>query len=168
MIMTLLNKHERKYLVVPSYILNERKKMKLKNIFRTIIFIISTLCLLSNLAANIKDEGLLKQTQEKIKKVFNSIQHKNNLAPLKLDDISQGMLVVPDYESGLMQPMPNLDTSVKVDIEGMIASTTVDQIYTNDTGEILETIYIFPLPPNSAVRDMEMFIGDRLIKGILS
>ncbi len=165
--MTLLNKHERKYSVVPSYILNERKKMKLKNIFRTIIFIISTLCLLSNLAANIKDEGLLKQTQEKIKKVFNSIQHKNNLAPLKLDNISQGMLVVPDYESGLMQPMPNLDTSVKVDIEGMIASTTVDQIYTNDTGEILETIYIFPLPPNSAVRDMEMFIGDRHIKGIV-
>ena len=114
-----------------------------------------------------EDKNLLKTAKEKLKNVFSTLQKKSNLAPVRLDDISEGLLVVPDYESGLMQPMPNLNTSIDVEIEGMIASTTVNQMYTNDTDEILETIYIFPLPPNAAVRDMEMIIGDRHIKGIV-
>ena len=94
------------------------------------IFIITLSTLLFS---NQEDENLLNLAKEKLKNVFTTLQYKSNLAPIKLDGISEGILVVPDYESGFMQPMPNLNTSINVEIEGMIASTTVNQMYTNDT-----------------------------------
>ena len=49
----------------------------------------------------------------------------------------------------------------------MVSSTTVDQTFTNDSSEPIEAIYVFPLPPNSAVNNMTMIIGDRVIQGIM-
>jgi len=54
---------------------------------------------------------------------------------------------------------------VEVSIKGMVASTVINQIFTNNTEEPIEAVYIFPLPNNSAVYDMKMLIKDRLIQG---
>lgn len=128
-------------------------------ITKTILFILTSVII----------GNTINETQPIAKNNLNSIithiQKKSNLAPVKFSDITEGTLVIKEGESGLYQPMPNLNTIVNVNIEGMIASTTVDQHYINDTNEIIETIYIFPLSANCAVRDMEMIIGDRHIKG---
>lgn len=141
--------------------------MKTTRSYTRVIYTLLFLTFITPLSADSMNERVIEKTRQKLNKIFSTIQEKSNLAPVKLNEISEGMLVVPDYETGLMQPMPNLNTSVDVEIEGMIASTTVDQMYTNDTDEILEMIYIFPLPPNSSVRDMEMIIGDRHIQGVV-
>ena len=105
--------------------------------------------------------------KNKLSSIISSLGEKSNLAPLKLSDISEGMLVTKDQDTQLYKPIPNLNTIVNIQIEGMIATTTLDQHYINNTNEILETIYVFPLPHNSAVRDMEMIIGDRHIQAVV-
>ena len=45
-----------------------------------------------------------------------------------------------------MKSLPQLETSVKVKINGMVASTTIDQFFTNPTKEVIEAMYVFPLP----------------------
>lgn len=46
-----------------------------------------------------------------------------------------------------------------------MARVTVMQQFHNPFAEKIEAIYVFPLDENSAVDDMEMKIGERLIKG---
>ncbi len=56
-------------------------------------------------------------------------------------------------------------TEVLVNIAGNIARVEVIQTFQNPFNRPLEAIYIFPLPDESAVDDMEIKIGDRIIKG---
>ena len=59
--------------------------------------------------------------------------------------------------------LPLKETSVKVDIVGMIADVTVRQVYVNSGKNPLEAIYTFPLSTKAAVYGMEMTIGTRII-----
>jgi Ca-activated chloride channel homolog len=56
-------------------------------------------------------------------------------------------------------------TEVLAKIAGNIARVEVIQTFQNPFNHPLEAIYIFPLPDESAVDDMEIKIGDRIIKG---
>ncbi len=62
-------------------------------------------------------------------------------------------------------PMPLKHTAVQGKIAGNVARVEVTQSFENPFAQTLEAIYIFPLPDESAVDDMEIKIGDRLIKG---
>ncbi len=42
---------------------------------------------------------------------------------------------------------------VDVDIRDQVATTTIDQVFVNESNRELEATYLFPLPPNSIVRD---------------
>ena len=57
------------------------------------------------------------------------------------------------------------NTDVKGKISGNISRVEVTQTFQNPYDKPLEAIYIFPLPDQAAVDDMEIKIGDRTIKG---
>ncbi len=56
-------------------------------------------------------------------------------------------------------------TDVKARIAGNIARVEVVQTFENPFEEALEAIYVFPLPDEAAVDEMEIRIGNRVIKG---
>lgn len=62
-------------------------------------------------------------------------------------------------------PIPLKQTDVKMSIFGFVASVDVEQTFVNSLSEKIEAVYIFPLPTNAAVDDMEITIGKRKIRG---
>ena len=86
---------------------------------------------------------------------------------IKLGDVREGMLLQRTEEPNFYNILPKLKTNVTIDVEGMVSSTTVGQLFTNDSDEPIEAIYVFPLPPDAAVHDMIMVVNNRLIKGII-
>lgn len=60
--------------------------------------------------------------------------------------------------------LPLEHTHVKAKIKGYAARVEVTQTYKNDNKTPIEAIYVFPLPENSAVDDMKIIIGDRVIQ----
>lgn len=56
-------------------------------------------------------------------------------------------------------------TEVKAKVSGNISRVEVTQTFENPFKDPLEAIYVFPLPDEAAVDDMEIKIGDRVIKG---
>jgi Ca-activated chloride channel family protein len=97
----------------------------------------------------------------------NLDEYKKETPPLKLDDIKEGALVRKIDGSDLYEMLPGLETRVQINIEGMVASTTVEQVFSNTSEEPIEAVYVFPLPQNAAVNDMKMLINDRLIQGVI-
>jgi len=57
------------------------------------------------------------------------------------------------------------NTDVRGQISGNISRVEVTQTFQNPYDKPLEAIYVFPLPDQAAVDDMEIQIGDRIIKG---
>ncbi len=64
----------------------------------------------------------------------------------------------PDNEQ-----LPLKKTSANVNIVGVIADVTINQVYKNDGNSPIEAIYTFPASSNAAIYAMEMTIGDRKI-----
>lgn len=58
-----------------------------------------------------------------------------------------------------------LDTKVQMDITGNINRVTVEQSFTNPSNQWTEGVYVFPLPKDSAVDQLRMYIDDRVIEG---
>ena len=61
----------------------------------------------------------------------------------------------------------HLGTHIESAINGVVAQVTYIQTFTNSTDNFQEGIYTFPLPENAAVNDMEIHIGERIIKGMI-
>lgn len=60
---------------------------------------------------------------------------------------------------------PLKHTEVLGKIAGNLSRIEVIQSFENPFTHSLEVVYIFPLPDEAAVDDMEIKIGDRIIKG---
>jgi Ca-activated chloride channel homolog len=75
-----------------------------------------------------------------------------------------GGLYVRDKD-GQKQVFPLKHTDVKAKIAGNISRVEVTQTFQNPFDRPLEAIYVFPLPDEAAIDDMEIKIGDRIIKG---
>ncbi len=54
-----------------------------------------------------------------------------------------------------------------LDVRGLVASATVTQRYANSSTEPIEAVYIFPLPHDAAVYDMEIRVGNRVIRSTI-
>ena len=78
-------------------------------------------------------------------------------------DPSQGVMRVTRGEE--IWELPLVHTDVDAEISGFIADVEVRQIYANPFDEPIEAVYLFPLPDDGAVDDMEMRVGDRVIVG---
>jgi Ca-activated chloride channel homolog len=75
-----------------------------------------------------------------------------------------GGLFVTTPNAGREQVFPLKQTEVKAKIAGNISRVEVVQQFENPFSEPLEAVYVFPLPDEAAVDDMEIKIGDRTIK----
>ncbi len=75
-----------------------------------------------------------------------------------------GGLYVQDKE-GQKQVFPLKHTDVKAKLAGNVSRVEVTQTFQNPFDRPLEAIYVFPLPDEAAIDDMEIKIGDRIIKG---
>lgn len=79
----------------------------------------------------------------------------------------EGALIFRSPVSGRYEPVPLRHTDVAIDVRGLVAAATVTQQYVNSTGEPLEAVYVFPLPHDAAVYDMEIRIGTRVIRSVI-
>jgi Ca-activated chloride channel family protein len=77
---------------------------------------------------------------------------------------AEGALVAraPNGEDRGLFPLTR--TEVKGDIQGQVISVEVTQRFENKFAEKIEAVYVFPLPNDGAVDDMEMHIGDRVVR----
>ena len=58
-----------------------------------------------------------------------------------------------------------MDTTVHMQVHGLLAEVTVRQTYRNDASQWREGRYLLPLPENAAVGGLTLRVGERLIEG---
>jgi len=63
--------------------------------------------------------------------------------------------------------LPLKKTDVHIEMASGLVTATVRQRFVNDTAFPLEAMYIFPLPPDTAITDMQMQVGDRIIRSVV-
>lgn len=85
--------------------------------------------------------------------------------PPRISDVTP--MLVGLSPQRLATSVPLVHTAVEVDIRGLVAATTVTQVYENQQAQPLEATYVFPLPPGSAVYEMEARVGDRIIRSVV-
>lgn len=81
--------------------------------------------------------------------------------------VGEGCLLYRSPLSGRYETVPLVHTDVALDVRGLVAAATVTQQYVNSTNEPLEAVYVFPLPHDAAVYDMEIRIGNRVIRSVI-
>jgi Ca-activated chloride channel homolog len=69
--------------------------------------------------------------------------------------------------TGEFEPVALAHTDVALDVRGLVASATVTQQYVNSSNAPIEAVYVFPLPHDAAVYDLEIRIGDRVIRSVI-
>ncbi len=70
---------------------------------------------------------------------------------------------LPELRDGAGNPLPLRSTGVHAALRGHMAAVAVRQRFENASSVPIEVTYSFPLPENSAVMDMRMTIGNRII-----
>ena len=78
--------------------------------------------------------------------------------------VGEGSLVYRSPVSGQYETVPLVHTDVAMDVRGLVAAATVTQQYANSSADPFEAVYIFPLPHDAAVYDLEIQIGNRVIR----
>ncbi|MEJ7848168.1 MAG: TonB family protein [Pyrinomonadaceae bacterium] len=79
-------------------------------------------------------------------------------------EITQGSLYAAGKNGTQLGACPLNNTKVQADISGFMARVKVVQEFENTFSEPIEAVYTFPLSQNSAVDNMTMRIGERLIR----
>lgn len=81
------------------------------------------------------------------------------------DKITQGQLRMLDAQGKPGDICPLKNTEVKAEVSGFIARVTLTQEFHNPKDEKIEAVYLFPLPQRSAVDQLTMDVGGRVIRG---
>ncbi|MCA9705388.1 MAG: TonB-dependent receptor [Myxococcales bacterium] len=71
---------------------------------------------------------------------------------------------LPELRDAKGHPLPLRHTGVRAELRGHIAAVKVRQRFHNPSDHPIEVVYTFPLPENSAVFDMRMTVGSRVIE----
>ncbi|AFZ17660.1 protein kinase domain-containing protein [Allocoleopsis franciscana] len=69
--------------------------------------------------------------------------------------------------NGQKQVFPLKHTEVMGKVSGNVSRVEVTQTFQNPFKDPLEATYVFPLPDDAAVDDMEIKVGDRIIRGLI-
>jgi Ca-activated chloride channel family protein len=81
--------------------------------------------------------------------------------------ITEGRLDAIGADGKALGPCPLKHTDVKAALSGTVARVTVTQQFHNPFKDKIEAIYVFPLHQDSAVDDMTMTVGERVVKGVI-
>jgi len=84
-----------------------------------------------------------------------------------LSEIESGSLLYTPTSGNHYVRAPQLYTNVKINVEGMLARTRVEQELTNDSNQWVEAVYVFPLPDNASVDALSMTVADKEIHGVI-
>ena len=84
-----------------------------------------------------------------------------------LQQVSEGSLLLATNQPGRYQQVPLLHTDVDMRVSGMIVRARIRQSFKNPGQEWVEGIYVFPLPEQAAVDHLRMYIGKRIIEGVI-
>jgi Ca-activated chloride channel family protein len=76
-----------------------------------------------------------------------------------------GALQLLDADGRPAGSFPLRHTEIHAEVTGSIARVVVEQEFQNPYRRGIEAVYVFPLPHASAVDDLEMRIGDRIVRG---
>lgn len=74
------------------------------------------------------------------------------------------LFAIDPYSKNTGAACPLQRTEVKAEISGFLSRVRVRQVFQNNQAQKIEAIYVFPLPPDSAVDDMTLRTGDRTIR----
>lgn len=85
------------------------------------------------------------------------------------NDVTQGGLRLSKAAGGQEagRELPLQHTDVTADISGFLSRVKVVQVFSNPCAEAIEAVYVFPLPQDAAVSDMQIRIGDRVVRGVI-
>ena len=84
--------------------------------------------------------------------------------PIHVNEAESGSMIFRfDSLPSIMQIA--LQTKVQMDITGNINRVTVRQTFTNPSNKWAEGVYVFPLPEDSAVDQLRMYVDERVIEG---
>lgn len=99
---------------------------------------------------------------------YASVDHGGEREEAALSEVCQGELLFAGREvRGTFIPAPQLSQDVEIYVSAMTARTMVRQRFVNNTEQWQEAIYVFPLPDESAVDQLRIKIGERLIEGVI-
>ncbi len=87
------------------------------------------------------------------------------VATVRMSDAGSGEML--RKTPGGLVPLPTLGLDVELDVTGIMVRGTVTQTFRNPTSEVIECVYVCPLPERAAVHHMEMRIGARRIVSII-
>ena len=79
----------------------------------------------------------------------------------------EGALYYRSPISGRYETVPLVHTDAAIDVRGLAAAATVTQQYVNSGTQPIEAIYVFPLPHDAAVYDLEIRVGNRVIRSVI-
>jgi len=82
----------------------------------------------------------------------------------QLPQVCEGSMLYRSPISGAYEMVPLVHTDAVFDVRGLVAAATVTQLYENSSSSPIEAVYVFPLPHDAAVYDMEIRIGNRIIR----
>ncbi|WP_316179021.1 MULTISPECIES: marine proteobacterial sortase target protein [unclassified Bradyrhizobium] len=86
------------------------------------------------------------------------------LAPLtRPGDPRSGALLFKS--DGSYAEAPRLGIDVDIVVSGPTARARVTQLFKNTSTQWMEAVYVYPLPPDSAVDTLKMIVGDRVVVG---
>ncbi|XUM23366.1 marine proteobacterial sortase target protein [Bradyrhizobium oligotrophicum S58] len=86
------------------------------------------------------------------------------LAPLtRPGDARSGALLFKS--DGSYAEAPRLGIDVDIVVSGPTARARVTQLFRNTSSQWMEAVYVYPLPPDSAVDTLKMIVGDRVVVG---
>ncbi|MGJ5010065.1 marine proteobacterial sortase target protein [Bradyrhizobium oligotrophicum] len=86
------------------------------------------------------------------------------LAPLtRPGDAHSGALLFKS--DGRYAEAPRLGIDVDIVVSGPTARARVTQLFKNTSSQWMEAVYVYPLPPDSAVDTLKMIVGDRVVVG---
>jgi len=93
-------------------------------------------------------------------------QNLNQPEAVDFDDISSGMMMQFNQQTGEYHSLELLQTEYDVDISGLLATVTLRQTFFNHQYDwIPEAVYAFPMTDKSAVYELKMIVGERVIEG---
>ncbi len=93
-------------------------------------------------------------------------QPNNNSTAINFDDVSSGMMMEFDATTGEYHGLKLVNTEYDVDVFGLLATINLKQTFFNDQDDwITEGVYAFPMADKSAVYQLKMTIGERVIEG---
>ncbi|MDJ0747585.1 MAG: VIT domain-containing protein [Xenococcaceae cyanobacterium MO_167.B27] len=103
-----------------------------------------------------------------IRQVSTTIEQEPSRQYSSLPQVNSELGGLYGYSEGeQVQTFPLEHTTVTAKIAGNLSRVEVKQTFSNPNDQPLEAIYKFPLPDDAAVDDMEIRIGDRVIRGII-